>query len=233
MNIFKKLLPEDLYHSYLVEGSFEQAGLDLVEYLKEKKIITDNDPDFFYQRYESLTIQNSREIKSWHSQLSVKKEGKKVCLIETNFINREAEQALLKVMEEPGLNTHFFIITPNISILKDTTKSRVHSLRYLDEQNKEISEIAKKIISSPLKNRFEIISDLVKENKNEDSSGSLRRYANLLLSEIEKIVYLKFKKDLENKDNIFILEEISKNKKYLNYPGAAVKMILEHIALIL
>ncbi len=232
MNIFNKLLPEDLYHSYLVEGNSDNTAALLKDFLIERKIVTLKDPDFFYQKYESLTIQNSREIKDWHSKLPAKEHGKKVCLIETNFINREAEQALLKIIEEPGLNTHFFIVTPNISILQETIKSRTHSIKYQDEQNKEIKEIALKIIKSPLKLKLEIVADLVKKNKSDDSSGPLRRFAIDLLNEIEKIIYLDFKKTPQD-NNIFILEEIAKNKKYLNLSGASVKMILEHIALIL
>lgn len=233
MNIFNKLIPENLYHCYVIEGDLNLAGLDLLNFLKEKKILKNNDPDFFYQRYESLTIQDSREIKNWHNQLSLKKNGKKICLIEANFINREAEQALLKIIEEPGRDTHFFIVTPNTAILKDTTKSRVHSLKYTDEQSKEISALAKEIIKSSLKVRLDIIANLIKENKNEDSSGAIRRLSFDLLGEIEKNIYSMFKKNPSNRNYIFILEEILKNKQYLNTPGASVKMILEHIAIIL
>ncbi len=233
MNIFNKLLPEDLYHSYLIEGDPENAGLELIEYLKNKKIIKDNDPDFFYQKYESLTIKDSREIKEWHSRLPTNENSRKICLVGTSFINREAEQALLKIIEEPGIKTHFFIITPDISILVDTIKSRTHSVKYKEEQDKEIKELAQKIISSPLKTKLDLIAKIIKDKKSEDSSGPLRRYASSLLGEIERTIYLNFKKDPKNKENIFKLKELEENKKYLNNSGAAVKMILEHIALVI
>jgi DNA polymerase III delta prime subunit len=233
MNIFQKLLPENLYHSYLVEGDPEEAGQKLLEFLCDKKITQRSDPDLFFERYESLTIQNSREIKDWNSKLPTKENGKKICLIGANFINREAEQSLLKIIEEPGKDTYFFIITPNTSILLDTIHSRTHTLKYTNEQDKELSALAKKIIDSSIKNRLEIIANFVKENKNEDSSGSLRRCSGNLLGEIEKIIYQNFKNNTNDKKNIFVLEEIIKGKKYLNSVGASAKMILEHIALIL
>ncbi len=233
MNIFQKLLPDDLYHSYLIEGDPENAGADLVEYLKYKKIVREKDPDLFCQTYESLTIKDSREIKEWHSQLPTKENGRKICLIGTNFINREAEQALLKIIEEPGIDTHFFIITPDTSILLDTIRSRTHSIKYEDEKSNEIIDLAKKLTTSPIKDRMEIIAEIIKNKKSEESSGPLRRYTSKLLEEIENIVYQKFKENTKNEENIFVLEEIALNKKYLNQPGAAVKMILEHIALII
>jgi hypothetical protein len=233
MNIYNKLLPEDLYHSYLIEGDPENAGIELVQYLKYKKIIGDNDPDLFYQKYESLTIGDSREIKEWHSRLPNKENGCKICLVGTNFINREAEQALLKIIEEPGQNTHFFVITPDISILLDTIKSRTHSIKYEDEQNKEIEGLASKMLTLSTKDRLDLITKMIKDKKSEESSGPLRRYASSLIGQIENIIYQNFKKNPNNKETVFKLEELEENKKYLNNPGASVKMVLEHIALII
>lgn len=233
MNIFNKLLPENLYHSYLIEGDPENAGIELIEYLKYKKIIKDNDPDFFYQKYESLTIKDSREIKDWHSRLPSNEKSRKICLIETSFINREAEQALLKIIEEPGIRTHFFVITPDTSVLADTIRSRTHSIKHKEEQDKDIKELVSKIFSSSIKIRLDLIAKIIKDKKSEDSSGPLRRYASSLLEEIENVIYISFKKNPKNRDSIFKLRELEENKKYLNNSGASVKMILEHIALII
>lgn len=232
MNIYEKLLPDNLYHSYVIEGDPEGASEDLVQYLIKRNIIIKNDPDLFYQKYESLTIDDSREIKEWHSRLPTKSESKKICLISTNFINKEAEQSLLKIIEEPGTSTFFFIVTPDSSVLLNTTRSRVQVVKHKEAFDENLSEIANQIISLPLKDKLEIIASLVKKNKSEESSGPLRRYAINLLNEIEKQIYKNFKNEPKNKNYMFVLEELVKNKNYLNYRGASVKMILEHIAMI-
>lgn len=233
MNIFDKLLPKNLYHGYLIEGDIEDASLDLIKYLEQRELVNKKDPDFFYQKYESFSISDSREIKEWHSQLSFKKNGTKICLIGANFINKEAEQALLKIIEEPGDNTYFFIITPNTSILLNTIQSRTHSVKYKDEQDKETACIAQKIKNSLIGARLDLITKFIKDNKKDESSGHLRRHSYNLLGEIEKIIYQEFIKDTSNKNSIFILEEILKGKNYLNLPGSSAKMILEQIAIIL
>ncbi|NCU28092.1 MAG: hypothetical protein EOM85_00240 [Candidatus Moranbacteria bacterium] len=233
MNIFHKLLPENLYHSYLIEGSGENIFPVLVDYLLEKNIIEEKDPDLFLREYESIGIDDGQEIKEWHNKMPTKNFGKKVCLLKTNFINREAEQSLLKILEEPGQNTVFFIVIPNASVLLETIKSRTHLVRYEDEYSNEMAKIVARLVSSSVKDRVDIVAEIIKENKNDESSGQLRRYAIVLIQEIEKYFYSKFKNNPCDKNIIFILEELRKNKEYLNYPGASVKMILEYVSLII
>ena len=85
-----------------------------------------------------------------------------------------------------------------------------------------------------MKDKFEIIEKLVKAHKDEDlDSGGLRYHAIDLLNSIEKVVYDNWQKNKYDKNLISILEEIGEKRAYLNQPGASVKMILEHIAIIL
>ena len=95
---FTELFPKDLYHSYVVEGSPEIIGADLLKFLEVRGDAENKSPDVLFQTYESFTMDNSGEIKDWHSRLGIGK-CKKICIIATKFINREAEQALLKIIE--------------------------------------------------------------------------------------------------------------------------------------
>ena len=48
-----------------------------------------------------------------------------------------------------------------------------------------------------------------------------------------EFVFEKFKSDRGSKQLQFALEELGKAREYLSLPGASVKMILEHLALII
>jgi hypothetical protein len=73
---------------------------------------------------------------------------------------------------------------------------------------------------------------MIKEFKDNENSGGLRHRSISLINGIERIIYKKWKTDLNNENYKFILNELKDCRGYLSTPGSSVKMILEHIALI-
>lgn len=226
-NIFQQLFPKDLYHSYVIEGHLENTAEELFSFFKEN-----NNTNIFFQKYEALTIDNSREIKFWHNERSVD-DKKKICIIATKFINPEAEQALLKIIEEPTTNTHFFIIIPDTNLLKDTIISRVQLIKAPKFNNQDQKKFVNNFISLSIKERLEKILLIIKEHKDEDNSAKLRDYAISFINELENIFYDKFKNDKMNKKISTILDELQKSRYYLSKSGSSVKMVLEHLALMI
>jgi hypothetical protein len=227
INVFEKHFPKDLYHSYVIEGHLDYTTTELLNYFEINK-----NYNIFYQKYEAFTIENSREIKLWHSQYAIN-DNKKICIISTKFINPEAEQALLKIIEEPTQNTHFFIIIPDINLIKDTIISRVHLIKADKYIGKEHNEFVNNFMDLSIKERLEKISLIMKEYKDEENSAKLRDYSISFINKLENIFYLKLKEDKKNKKIISILGEFQKSRSYLSKPGSSVKMILEHLALMI
>jgi hypothetical protein len=232
MNDFDNLFPRILYHSYIVEGDPEITSLDLRKFLEERGEVETNSPDVLVQNYDAFTIDDSHKIKEWHSEMGVSG-GKRICIIGAKFINHDAERTLLKIIEEPAVNTHFFLVVPNSLILLDTIRSRTHIVSTINNGNNDFEKVAKEFISATPKNRIDLVGKIIKENKDEESSGNLRFVAIQLINEIEKVIFEKFKKNPKDTNLQFILEELQKNREFLNLPGASVKMILEHLALVI
>lgn len=230
--MLEQLFPKNLYHSYVVEGEPESLAKELLLFLEARNEIQHQSPDVLCQVYKSFGMEDSNEVKNWHSKASITN-TKKVCIIATKFINREAEQTLLKVIEEPGDNTHFFIVIPDSSVLSPTIISRVHIIKTEREDDKNIKKQAVSFVNSTPKNRIDSVALMIKENKKEDNSGQLRSYATLFINELENIFYQKFKKNIKDKNVQFILSELQKAREYLSLPGCSVKMILEHLSLII
>lgn len=231
MNL-ENLFPKNLYHSYIIEGEGNEAAIELLSFLEARGEIESNSPDVLCQSYESFTMDDSLEIKDWHSRRGIGT-GKKVCIISTKFINREAEQTLLKIIEEPAVNTHFFIIVPDSSVLLPTIISRTHTIKIEQQNDIEIEKRAISFIKSQAKERIDEVAIIIKENKDEESSGKLRFYATSFVNALESIFYKRFKENINDKNTKFILDELQKSRGYLSTPGASVKMILEHIALVI
>ena len=232
MDIFEKLFPKNLYHSYVIEGEPSRTATELLKFLEVRGEIERQSPDVLCQIYESFMMDDSGEIKDWHSRCGISK-SKKVCIIATKFINREAEQTLLKIIEEPAINTHFFIIVPDASLLAETILSRVHLIKIKQSSDIDIQKDALRFISSSPKDRINKVALIIKEKKDEENSGQLGYYATSFVNEIESIIYQKFKKDRNNEKIKFALGELQKSREYLGTPGASVKMILEHLALVI
>ncbi len=228
---FSKLLPNELYHSYVIEGDPISLPYDILKYLEDKKYLEKQSPDLFLKVYDSFTIDDSKKIKEWHSEKSFS-DGKHVCIIGAKFINNDAERTLLKTIEEPGEQTHFFIVVPNANILLDTILSRVHLIKTISN-TKPAENISEDFISSSKNKRLEIIANLIEKHKDDEGSGGVRHSAIELLNNVEKIIYKNWKKDKNNKDLQFSLKEIGKSRQYLSLPGSSVKMVLEHIALVI
>lgn len=229
MSNFENLFPKDLYHSYVVFGEPEKTTHSLKTFLEKRGEIKSNSPDVFIKLYDSFTIEDGRQIKEWHSELKIS-DGKKVCLIGTKFINNEAEKTLLKIMEEPASNTHFFLVVPNHLSLLDTILSRVHLVNTF-ENSKNFKEQAENFINLSKNKRIEFVGKIIKENKDETGSGNIRFVAISLINEVEKIIFDNFKTNY--KDNLKILEEIGKSREFLKLPGSSPKMILEYLALVI
>ena len=234
MNDFNNLFPRVLYHSYIVEGDPQSTSLYLRKFLKERGEIKSDSPDILVEFYDSFSIDNSRKVKEWHSQMGIT-DGKRICIIGANFINHDAERTLLKIIEEPAINTHFFLVVPNSLVLLDTIRSRAHVVKSKTPigltYGSSIEKKAQEFLSLDLKNRVDFVAKFMKEKKDEDSSN-IRSASIFFINEVEKIIFNKFKKN-KDKNYLFILEEIEKSRDYLSLPGAGVKMILENLALVI
>lgn len=226
------LFPKNLYHSYIVEGESDIVTPVLTQFLIERGDIMENSADTLVQSYDSFTIDDSQNIKEWHSEKHTD-DRKKICIIGTKFINHDAERTLLKILEEPTENTHFFIIIPNAQVLLDTIRSRSHIVKFPYSEEKVFSKNAEDFISLSITERLEEVAKIITLHKDNENSGGLRHHAIALVNAIEKIIYTKWQKNNTDKNLTFILSELAKSREYLGIPGASVKMILENIALML
>lgn len=228
--MFENLFPEKFYHAYLVEGDPTVTHLNLKDYLMSLESFRPDNTDIFIETYDALDMDQSGVIKEWHT-LASSSGGSRLCIIGTKNINREAEQSLLKILEEPGEKTHFFIVVPDVSVVLPTILSRCHTIK-IAKMDKYESWVAKYLSSNP-SGRLDMVGSLIKEFDDVEGSAALRHEAKLILNSLEIYLFKKYKKD--PKDNAKLsdtIEEIIKLKKYLRNPGSSVKMILEHVSLV-
>ena len=219
------------HHAYCIIGGHSIVDELILVLENQHKIKSHGNPDFFNRKYETFTIDDARELKSSHEVKAVNELGKKIFITTMNGITTEAQNALLKLFEEPTDNTHFFIIIPGAHLLLPTIKSRIlfietENIGNQADRPEEIAELkeAKKFIEMSTADRLEFIKSFIDDVKNEKKT---KQDVINLLNTIQALVY-KEKGVIKGKE---ILQVIETARKYMNDPAPSLKMLLEYVAL--
>jgi len=221
-----------LHHAYLLEGEASVLLPELLAGIESSGIKTSGNPDVVIGKYSTFTIADGRHLKARQIERAITGE-KKFFIIQTDFLNTEAQHALLKVFEEPADNVHFFILTPRVGALIDTLLSR---LVYVKEDNDTRESYAKEagqiFLKQKAPERLKKVAALIKSHADDEESGALRADALMLLNEIESALYSDASMNALSDRERAVFEQIQKSRAYLSIPGASVKMLLEQISLL-
>jgi DNA polymerase III delta prime subunit len=217
-----------IHHAYCIEGDKETILNKLNTFFKEHlNFNTEGNPDYWQNEYDTLGIDDSRMVKEIHSMKPLADNGRRIYVILVNSITHEAQNALLKIFEEPQEGNHFFIIMPSAEILLPTLKSRMHIIKDENRKNKAETEFAKLFIESPLPQRLEMTKEITDAIKDEKQT---KAFAISFLNTLEMI--LREKIGVPGTEHVFVFNEILKAKSYLGDRSSSVKTILDHVSLI-
>ena len=161
-----------LPHGILVECVNEQAGLELARYIASCLVCSGADkpcgicancqksqknghPDIFETdgikgKSQSFTVDAVREIRSDAFVLPNESNCKVYILKNGQNMNEQAQNALLKILEEPPKNVYFIIVTQTKSAMLETVLSRV-SVYSLNCEDSEIYEKAENCVKGFIK----------------------------------------------------------------------------------
>lgn len=111
----------------------------------------DNHPDVLrIRRLKDKTAITVDQIREMQSEIKVKpyQAGKRICFIEdAHLMNEQAQNALLKTLEEPPSHTLFFLLSNNLSSLKPTILSRCQLFRIAGLSRDDIALLLNKRLS--------------------------------------------------------------------------------------
>lgn len=222
------------HHAHCLEGAREEIFPVLLEVLeKEWEVKANGNPDFWVGEFESFGIGEARAVQEMESRMSLAVGGRKVFVIMAHTFTHPAQNALLKVFEEPSAGTHFFVITRSAGGLLPTLRSRMVVTRMGGSTGGGAAGIGTAppadFLRASLAERLGIARSLADDIADEKRS---RAEATALLDEVERALYQKTDLKKAPRDSIFALEEIERGRLFLESPGASVKMILEHLALV-
>jgi hypothetical protein len=208
-------LPQDwstVHHAYVVSGiSSESLWEEMGRGLSFQR---QANPDAYAREFDTLGIDEARELTSWAINKPLGK--RKVAIISTEVFTSEAQNALLKLFEEPPVGTYFFVIVPNASVILPTLLSRVRVLAQSEEGESE--KKLKLFLESPIAERLKMIAPLVK-GKDKERARNLIRFLEKQISEMP---------NSEKKTNM--AGKILESERFISTRGGSMKLILEYLA---
>ena len=217
-----------LHHAYGVVRDEESVSqlVDLVR--KEIGISLTGNPDFVHVQVETLAIDDSRRIKEVASTRRFSAETPRVFLVELFGATREAQNALLKLLEEPEEGNHFFFVVPSLDIFLPTLRSRLALVNAPSGKNTdEAKSIAKAFLKNSLKEKITFVDALAADISDE----KVPRHAALdFLNSLEAAVHEEYSVE-KLRENAAVFETITRARSYMGDRAPSVKMLLEYIAL--
>lgn len=211
------------HHAYLLEGDIEPSYEELLKSLATLEISALGNPDLFIKDYENLLIDDVREIKDFESESRANKNGHKIIILKTRMFSYPAQNALLKVFEEPREGVIFFLVMPDSTKLFPTLRSRLFAITGRFAADDELKQDAKKFLKFSKKERI----DFIKKFTDMESKVLLKEKAIKFLNFIEKEFADGPKQDSKKVEDIYLA------KKYIGDQGSSPKILLEHLAVTL
>ena len=229
MDRFEHIELERLSHAYLVEGE-RNDGLSLLRALMKRfSISTQANPDYHEYAYDVFSIDDARDLREAQSFHSAS-ESKKIFIILFNSIGHEAQNALLKTLEEPTAGTHFFFVIRTAEMLLPTVRSRMQVIsRQLPVSSMQLSErehAGERFLRGTVAERMKMIESMTKAKA--DDKPKAKEDARRFLAGLESLLY----KDMGTNSKIAAsLRDIIIAKHELSGRAPSLKLLLEHLAL--
>lgn len=214
-------IPKNLdYSVYFIPGHLEETR-EFFQKITENFSKTE-ERLVMYADFSSLGIKEAGILNDFHNQRSNKRQ---FFFLYFDSITREAQNSLLKTLEDLKGEKYLFIASPRFENILETIKSRLFLInkKDLNRVKEDIQKDAINFISMSESKRISFIDEMNKKNK-KDTDFDFRNYARNFIDELERELSKK-----DTKKNVFPI--IWQMRDYLSDTGSSPKIILETIAL--
>lgn len=241
MKLSEKITTEHLHHAYLIEHGKEEGIRIVHELMNEFGIATTGNPDFHEYVLDVLLLEHANNLRREQSFYGAGG-AKKIFLVAFNTIGHEAQNALLKTLEEPTEGTHFFFITETREHLLPTFLSRVQVIanQSLVASGQWLGKTAgEEFLAASISERMKMIEPMTKAKT--DDKPKAKENARDFLESLERALYRGVSLALEgdssvkdvgtSRDATSALENVILAKRHLSGRAPSLKLLLEHLAL--
>lgn len=187
-------------------------------------------PDVYVREYRHFGIDEAREIRERSASralgVSTGQAGaRRFFVIAAASMTNEAQNALLKTLEETPGDAVFFLIVPSPHMLLPTVRSRAQALRLTGHTGEDETLIdARKFLAATLQARLDMLKILLEKGDDEKRDiGAIIAF----LSSLEKLLA----KNVSAQTRTGI-RALYRARTYIGDKGALIKPLLEQVALL-
>lgn len=220
-----------LHHAYLLVGEASQILPQLEEFLQSifpESADPKSHPDVLWFVKDRLVKDDARFLRSFQTGKSFSGHGRYL-VASFSAMDNEPQEVLLKTLEEPAADGHFFLVVSSADFFRPTILSRVYRLdvQTVTSEETDNSDLEKFLGLDPVERGDYLLKTFLTEGQIKDRS-ELLSWLNRLEMFIRERVDIK----LISESLTLSFKEIFLAKKLLNNPRSSAKMILEHLALV-
>ena len=225
------------HHAYFVADEAEEgikAAHAFVESELGLKVVGNVDVQTL--RYGLLSVDDARALRAY-SDLSPATGSQKVLVISVSRLFHEAQNALLKLFEEPPAGVTLILILPTEGLLLPTLRSRLLPLPS-EKHLSIISVEAQEFIKGTNTTREKIIEKILVQSKSDkdDEKQAARLSAIHLLEGLTRKAHEQWETEQsagKKKDLHLFLDDLNAFLPILHERSAPLKLIFEHVVLTL
>ncbi len=225
------------HHAFVIEAEAEE-GIAVAQAWAEKELgmKARANPDVIVLKYGLLSVEDARRVSELAAGVAFSGDTK-VVIIAASRAYHEAQNALLKLFEEPPQGAYLFLVMPTLGGLLPTLRSRVQVLNVRDIVSPSsddgltmsINPAADEFMKASKEKRSALIKKLT-SGKDEEERRENREEALAIVNGIEQAAYRNggFTKSPIAAE---LLRDIQELRGHLYDRSAPVRMILEHLSL--
>ena len=209
---------KELHHAYIVAGNAEEGRAEVVSVLEKRGVKITGNLDVLNQSFGELLIDHVRETIIPFAFLKALDEQKYVIVSFSRAV-REAQNALLKVVEEAPGNTVFFFSVETVGNILPTLRSRCVVVTTKTENRKPETDEAEEFLKATFPKRLQAVEKMTAYITRTQDRTAVREFSRALLSVAHK-----------EKFSEKALRDILNAHQYLRVQGGSAKAVLGHLA---
>lgn len=224
--------------AYVVKGGVDTVNA-VLEYLKKQGVDIEVNRDLYVRSYDAFGIGEAQDIRHKALLRALGDDGR-VFVLTMPSMTTEAQNALLKVLEEPPAGASFFFIVPTPQTLLPTLLSRMQILNLIQGESEGLVSSAHFLKASTAE-RLEMLKVFFPKKKGEDADegeeeGETKTKRDIagavaFLSALESALYARAtpEKSASMREGV---RAIYRARTYVNDKGSLMKSLLEQVALL-
>ncbi|HEV7121523.1 MAG TPA: hypothetical protein VGN56_01700 [Candidatus Paceibacterota bacterium] len=229
------------HHAYFITGDAEQGVEQALMHAEtELGLARENNPDLIVLRHGLFSVEDARRLSDLANRAAMNGERKAIVVSALRLFH-EAQNAMLKIFEEPPAGTTLFLVIPSEGMLLPTLRSRLQPLPASGESQEEIGtmspEVQEFLGANPTGREKQIakLLDRTKSDKDEEKQAA-RNEAVQLVEGLIETAYAKREGStdpVEQEEFMAFLSDLDAFLPILHERSAPLKLIFEHILLVI